>query len=182
MIFIGLIALIFLLTTGTVSAAVYTGQLDRLTSQANNAIEKARAGLVRHYAAEIEQQRRIDDDQARLQKDIEAEEKAMLEAEPHVTVTYKNNGTTQQQNVRVIYRNTSSNSVDLNEIQRQNEEYVRNMSEQSRLNLEEFRKQSEASMKEFELSGQQGLEEFRKTNEANQQQSIEEFKQKYGIE
>jgi hypothetical protein len=37
-------------------------------------------------------------------------------------------------------------------------------------------------MKQFELSGQQGLEEFRRTNEAEQQKSIEEFKQKYGIQ
>jgi uncharacterized protein (UPF0333 family) len=101
---------------------------------------------------------------------------------PQVTVVNKKNGTSQQQNVRVIYRNTSTNSVNLDEIQRQNDEYVRNMSEQSRLNLEEFRKQSEESMKQFELSGQQGLEEFRRTNEAEQQKSIEEFKQKYGIQ
>ncbi len=174
--------LILLFMTGTVSAAVYTGQLDKLTSQVKKTVEKARSLLIDHYTAEIEQQRRLEDDQARLQRDIREEEKAMYGDEPQVTVTYKNNGTTQQQNVRVIYRNTSSNSVDLNEIQRQNEEYVRSMSEQSKLNLEEFRKQSEQSMKEFELSGQQGLEEFRRVNEAEQQQSIEEFKQKYGIE
>lgn len=178
-VFSGLILALVLVTSSSVAAAVHTGQHKKLKALLSHNIERARGALVDHYVKELEQKRRIENDQENLINELIENTYELEVSTPEVTVINRNNGTTQKQTVKVTYQN--NRSVNLDEIQRQNEEYVRKMSEQSKLNLENFRTQSQQSMQEFEQAGQQGLEDFRNTQEAEQQKRMEEFKQKYDI-
>jgi type III secretory pathway component EscR len=62
-IFIGLIALIIFFVAASASAAVYTGQYDKLKQSVKNRIEKAQNVLVDHYVSELEKQRQREEQQ-----------------------------------------------------------------------------------------------------------------------
>jgi type II secretory pathway pseudopilin PulG len=180
-IFIGLIALIIFFVAASASAAVYTGQYDKLKQSVKNRIEKAQNALVDHYVSELEKQRQREEQQ--LFEEAAQNMDSDDTGEYYDDTTYEEEyAAPAQTKVNVIYRYGTSTNVDMDAIGRQNDEYVRSMNEQSKKNLEEFTRQSQQSMDEFKKSGQQGLEEFRKTQEAAQQDSIAKFKQEHGIE